>query len=75
MKSNAEGCTSCSDGIYKTDFDESTGFPIKRKFFNGRIDLFQDYDGNYNPQTMIKSQGFFEEKPSKKPTTRPCPFH
>ena len=66
MKSNADGCTSCSDGIYKTDFDESTGFPTKREFFNGRIDLFQDYDENYNPQTMIKSQGTFEEKTIQK---------
>ena len=56
------GCTSCSDGIYQTSFDATTGFPTQREFFNGRTDLFQNYDENFNPQTTIISQGTAEEK-------------
>ncbi|MCP4723101.1 MAG: hypothetical protein GY860_26920 [Desulfobacteraceae bacterium] len=56
------GCTNCSDGIYQTSFDETTGYPIQREYFNGRIDLFQNYDANNNPQTTIISQGTTEEK-------------
>ena len=56
------GCTSCSDGIYETEFDESTGFPTQREYFNGRIDSYQDYDENNNPQTMVVAQGSDDEK-------------
>jgi len=55
------GCSSCSDGIYKTDFDDS-GFPSRREYFNGRVDLYQDYDGNNNPETLIIAQGTDDEK-------------
>ncbi len=56
------GCTSCSSGIYKTDYDESTGVPIKREYFNGQIDLFQDYDDSDNPQTIVLAEGSADKK-------------
>lgn len=60
------GCTTCSDGIQKTVFDQTTGYPVRREYFNGRIDLYQDYDQNANPQTLITALGTDEEKTVQK---------
>ncbi|WDP88315.1 MAG: RHS repeat protein [Desulfobacter sp.] len=61
-KSASQSCGSCSDGIFKTEFDPNTGYPVKREYFNGRIDLYQNYDSNNNPQTLIIAQGTPDEK-------------
>lgn len=54
-------CGSCSDGIKATQYDPDTGYPTQKEYFNGRIDLFQNYDDNYNPQTLVIAQGLPEE--------------
>ncbi len=61
-KTYSNNCTSCSGGIARTAFDETTGYPVEREYFNGRINQFQDYDAKGNPGTRIISQGTPEEK-------------
>lgn len=60
--SQSNGCVSCSSGLKQTDFDTTTGNPVRKEYFNGRIDLFQNYDANDNPQVIIIAQGEPEEK-------------
>lgn len=61
-KTRSGSCSTCSEGIKKTDFDTATGYPIRREYFNGRIDLYQNYDSANNPQTQVISQGTSEER-------------
>lgn len=56
------GCFSCSGGIYQTEFDPDTGYPTRREYFNGRVDTFQDYDDNFNPQTIVTALGTPEQR-------------
>lgn len=56
------GCSSCSDGIFKTAYDETIGLPVRREYVNGRIDLYQDYDDNNNPRTIITAWSSEDEK-------------
>ncbi len=55
------GCSSCPDGIYKTSYD-SAGNPTQREYHNGRIDTYQDYDAENNPQTIVKAAGTADQK-------------
>ena len=61
-KTGASNCNTCSSGIVRAEFDETTGLPTEREWANGRIDQFQDYDENANPETWIISAGTNEEK-------------
>ena len=59
--SRSNGCSTCSSGIYQIDYDPDTVNPTRVERFNGREDLFQNYDANDNPQTIIKASGASEE--------------
>ncbi len=61
MNNKAGGCASCSSGVYTTQYDETTGMPVQREYFNGRIDQYQDFDTNSNPQTTIITSGTTDE--------------
>ncbi|MEH0018419.1 MAG: RHS repeat-associated core domain-containing protein [Desulfobacter sp.] len=56
-KTGASGCSACSEGIVRTEFDPATGFPTEREFANGRIDKYQDYDDRGNPGKRIIASG------------------
>ncbi len=61
-KSNSQSCGTCASGIKATQFDPETGYPVRREYVNGRIDLFQDYDDNGNAGIHVVASGSPLEK-------------
>jgi RHS repeat-associated protein len=54
-------CLDCGDDVVRMEYDADSRLTLK-EYANGRIDLFQDFDGNGNPQTIVLASGSSQER-------------